>query len=254
MPTKPFLAGRSNPVQRNGAATIMQTTCISQRHQRTHFAQPARAAWRCSTGVALASLLLLAGCANTLTAKVTRFNQWPADATGQRFSFAPAEPERELEMAAYQALVANELERLGLQRATEGQAGPFVVQLQASLSERERKRLEAVYSDQWVYVPPWRDAQGRLLGGHWVPDPMGARYVGDREVTRTVQESRLQVRITAAQPAAGQTRTVFEATALHEGRDGDLVEVVPYLVRAVFQDFPGANAQVRRVTFDLEKR
>ncbi len=157
-------------------------------------------------------------------------------------------------MAAYQALVANELERLGLQRAAEGQAGSFVVQLHATLSERERKRLEAVYSDQWVYVPPWRNAQGQLLGGHWVPDPMGVRYVGDREVTRTVQESRLQVRITAAQPPAGATRTVFEATAVHDGSDGDLVEVVPYLVRAVFQDFPGANAQVRRVTFELENR
>lgn len=240
--------------ERCATIAIMQTAAVST-SPKTGMRQPKRPhAWRIAAGVALASLALLAGCANTLTAKVTRFNQWPTDAAGQTFSFVPGEPERELELSAYQALVTTELERLGLRRAAEGQAGPFVVQLQASLNERERKRLEAVYSDQWVYVPPWRDAQGRLLGGHWVPDPMGARYVGDREVTRTVQESRLQVRITAAQPALGQARTVFEATALHEGRDGDLVEVVPYLVRAVFQDFPGANAQVRRVTFDLEKR
>lgn len=231
----------------------MQTARHLQPHRFTPAAPSPRAAWRCAAGVALASLLLLAGCASTLTAKVTRFNQWPADAAGQRFSFAPAEPERELEMAAYQALVATELERLGLQPAPAGETGPFVVQLQATLSERERKRLEAVYSDQWVYVPPWRDAQGRLLGGHWVPDPMGVRYVGDREVTRTVQESRLQVRITAAQAPTGVARTVFEATAVHDGRDGDLVEVVPYLVRAVFQDFPGANAQVRRISFKLKK-
>ena len=51
----------------------------------------------------------------------------------------------------------------------------------------------------------------------------------------------------------GVARTVFEATAVHDGRDGDLVEVVPYLVRAVFQDFPGANAQVRRISFELKK-
>jgi len=195
------------------------------------------------------SMALLTGCANTLTAKVTRFNQWPADAAGHTYSFTAAEPARELEVGAYQAQVSTELERIGLRAAPTGQTGRFVVQLLASTAERERKRLEPVYRDDWVWTPAYRDARGHLRGGYWMPDVWGPRYVGDRQVTQTMQVSRLQVRIT--EPAA--RRTVFEATALNESTDGDLVEVVPYLVRGMFQDFPGANGQVRRLSFDLPK-
>lgn len=210
---------------------------------RTRFPMPL---WAPTLGLALA---LLAGCASTLDAKVTRFNQWPADAAGHTYSFTTAEPQRELELAAYQAQVAGELQRIGLSPLASGQTGRFVVDVQAKQSERQRQHLEPVYSNDWTYVSPWRDAQGRRYGGHWVPDPMGSRYVGDRLVTHTAQQSSLKLRI--SEPAT--QRTVFEATAVHEGSEVDLVEVVPYLVRGVFQDFPGANGQVRRLTFELPK-
>lgn len=206
--------------------------------------------WRWALPMIGGALVLLSGCANTLSAKVTRFNQWPTDAAGHTYSFTAADPPRELELGAYQAQVGTELQRLGLKPAANGQQGRFVVALQANLSERQRKQLIPVYSDQWAYVPPWRDPQGRLYGGHWIPDPMGVRYVGDREVSRTVQQSSLQLRISEPGVSPG-ARTVFEATAVHEGSEEDLVEVVPYLIRGVFQDFPGANGQVRRLSFDL---
>ncbi len=201
----------------------------------------------------LCAALLLTGCASTLTAKVTRFNQWPADTAGASYRFTAPDPQRDLELQAYQGQVGAELQQLGLRPAGTGETARFVVDVQADLSERQRQRLVPVYNDQWVYVPPWRDAQGRLFGGHWVPDPMGARYVGDRTVTQTVQRSQLKLRISEAGPG-GAMRMVFEATAVHEGGDDDLVAVVPYLVRGTFQDFPGANGQVRRLSFDLPVR
>lgn len=200
--------------------------------------------------LALLALALLSGCANTLGVKVTRFNQWPADTSGASYRFTPADPQRTLELQAYQAQVGAALQTLGLRPAQSGESARFTVDVQAELSEKQRQRLVPVYSDQWAYVPPWRDAQGRLYGGHWVPDPMGARYVGDRSVTQTVQHSRLKLLISEAP----SSRMVFEATAVHEGSEDDLVEVVPYLVSGVFQDFPGANGQVRRLSFDLPSR
>lgn len=201
----------------------------------------------------LCAALLLTGCASTLTAKVTRFNQWPADTAGASYRFTAPDPQLDLELQAYQGQVGAELQQLGLRPAGTGETARFVVDVQADLSERQRQRLVPVYNDQWVYVPPWRDAQGRLFGGHWVPDPLGARYVGDRTVTQTVQRSQLKLRISEAGPG-GAMRMVFEATAVHEGGDDDLVAVVPYLVRGTFQDFPGANGQVRRLSFDLPAR
>ena len=193
---------------------------------------------------------LLSGCANTLGVKVTRFNHWPADTAGSTYHFTPPEPQSSLELQAYQAQVGAALQAQGLKPAATAEAARFMVDVQAELSEKQRKRLVPVYSDQWTYVPPWRDAQGRWFGGHWVPDPLGSRYVGDRTVVQTVQHSRLKLRITES----ARARTVFEATALHEGSEDDLVEVVPYLVSSVFQDFPGANGQVRRLSFEMPSR
>lgn len=210
-----------------------------------------RRAW---LALCLTALAWLSGCAHTLDVKVTRFHQWPADAAGATYAFGAADPQRVLELQAYQAQVGRELQRLGMQPAPAGTAARFVVELQAELSAQQRQRLVPVYTDHWTYVPPWRDAQGRLYGGYWVPDPLGARYVGDREVTQTVQQSRLKVLIRETGADTERPRMVFEATALHEGSEDDLVEVVPYLVSGVFQDFPGANGQVRRLTFELPRR
>ncbi len=49
----------------------------------------------------------------------------------------------------------------------------------------------------------------------------------------------------------GQPRPVFESRAVFEG-NADLPAVTPYLVRAVFDGFPGQNGQVRNVRFDSE--
>ncbi len=203
--------------------------------------------------VVLCATSLLAGCASTFTARVTRFNQWPADTAGASYRFTPADPLRALELQAYQHQVGAELQQIGLRPAEAGENARFTVDVQVEQREKQRQRHIPVYSDPWTYVPPWRDAQGRPHGGQWVPDPLGSRYLGDRSVTQTVQASQLKLHIREVGPD-GAVRTVFEATAAHEGSEVDLVEVVPYLVRGTFQDFPGANGQVRRLSFDLPRR
>ncbi|WP_291014282.1 DUF4136 domain-containing protein [Hydrogenophaga sp.] len=205
------------------------------------------------TGAAVFALLLLAlaGCASTIDAKVTRFNQWPADATGQTFSFTAPAAGRELELRAYQTLAARELQTRGLVPSPEGRAGRFLVDVQASQDERQRTQLVPVYVDDWVYVPAWRDPS-RHYGGYWVQERFGSRYVGDREVTRTVQASELRLRISDQGDSTG--KTVFDASAVQESPSDDLAEVMPFLMQGIFQDFPGANGQVRRMRFELPKR
>ena len=218
----------------------------------TNGCRGAAAACRITGAVVFAVLLLaLAGCASTIAAKITRFNQWPADVTGQTFSFTAPVAGRELELRAYQALAARELQARGLLPAPEGRAGRFVVDVQASQAERQRTQLVPVYVDDWVYVPAWRDPT-RHYGGYWVQERFGSRYVGDREVTRTVQASELRLRI--SDQSGGTGSTVFDATALQESPSDDLAEVMPFLIQGIFQDFPGANGQVRRMRFELPKR
>lgn len=203
-------------------------------------------------GLAAAMLVLVSACASPVTAKVTSFNQWPDDAAGSTFSYhTPVGKPSDLEQATYEAYVQTELEKLGLKRSAAGQTGRFQVDLLTGNRTEERKFREAVYQDYYIYQPPYRDAAGNVFPGYWAPDRFGQRYVGDREVVRTVHISNLRLRLldTKGNPP-GKPRAVFEARAAYEGDNEDLPDLVPYLVQAVFDGFPGQSGRVRLVKFD----
>ena len=70
-----------------------------------------------------------------------------------------------------------------------------------------------------------------------------------------MQISNLQVRVLDSEGSLpNKSRAVFESRAVYEGQGSreNLPVVVPYLVRAVFDNFPGQNGQVRLVKFDRE--
>ena len=202
--------------------------------------------------LALSTIALLTACASPITAKVTSFNQWPADVAGSSFSYIrPADKANDLEQQAYEGYVQVELEKLGLKRAEPGQVGRIQVDVVTGNRTLEKKYREAVYQDHYVFQPPYRDAVGNVFPGFWAPDRFGSRYVGDREVTRTVQVSNLRLRLLDAKGnAPGKPRAVFESRAVYEGDNEDLPDLVPYLVRAVFDGFPGLNGRVRVLSFD----
>ncbi len=202
-------------------------------------------------GGALILIALLSGCASPITARVSSFQQWPADAVGASFGFlAPTDHTRELEQASYASLVAVELAKQGLQAAAIGQPARILVDLSVSSQLENRSYSRPVYQDQYVYRPGFRDAAGRIYPGYWALDPFGARYVGNQQLMQTIQVSNLRLRLLDTQgPASGSPRTIFESNATHEGSPSPLPSVVPYLVRAVFEGFPGANGRVQVVRF-----
>ena len=210
--------------------------------------------YRCAVMAAI--LAFLTACASPITAKVTSFNQWPADTAGASFSFIrPADALNDLEQQAYEHHVQVELEKLGLKRAAPGQVGRLQVDVVTGNGTRNKQFREAIYRDNYMFHPPYRDAAGNVFPGFWAPDRFGSRYVGDRTVTRTVQFSNLQLRLLDSQSSAsgvapGRPHAVFESRAVYEGDNEDLATLMPYLVRAVFDGFPGQNGGVRSIAFD----
>lgn len=211
-----------------------------------------RFANNCRLCLALAATALLTACASPITAKVTSFNQWPGNVAGATFSYIrPTDGINDLEQQAYEGCVQVELERLGLKRAPQGQVGRIEVDIVTGNGTRDRKVREAVYQDNYIFHPPYRNAAGHVFPGYWGPDQFGSRYVGDREVIRTMQVSNLRIRLLDTQGStAGKPRAVFESRAVYEGDNEDLPDLVPYLVRAVFDGFPGQNGRVKLVKFD----
>lgn len=204
---------------------------------------------RLLTGALMALSLLLSGCASIITAQVSSFQQWPADAQGSSFSLlAPTDASRRLEQGSYGAQVAAELEKQGLKQAAPGQPARFLVDVNVSRETENRTSLRPVYQDRYVFHPGRRDAAGRVYPGFWGPDPFGPRYVGDQPIVQTFSLSRLHLRLLDAQADPKAPRPVYEAQAVNEG-SVPLPSVVPWLVRAVFDDFPAANGSVRVVRF-----
>lgn len=204
--------------------------------------------WLC-VGLAWAGL---AGCATPLSTQVSRFNAWGPELAGSSFAFLRAvDPARELEQLSYEAQVDAELQRLGLRRVAAGQAARIQVDMTVSAQVESRPYLRPIYQDMPVWRPAWRDAAGRIYPGYWGPDPFGPRLVGHQQAVAMVQTSSLRLRLLDAGVQAQPPRTVFEATARHEA-DGTvpLPQIMPWLVRAVFADFPGENGQVIQVRFD----
>ncbi|MDP2035172.1 MAG: DUF4136 domain-containing protein [Polaromonas sp.] len=212
---------------------------------------------RLRLALAVLAASLLTACASPIVTQVSNFNQWPSDATGSSFSFilppsSPSQPPPELELATYQAYARQELEKLGLRQAAPGQPARLQVELGWVSQPQERTYRQPVYDDRLVFYPPYRNAAGQVFPGYWAPSRFGPTYLGDRIVPYTVQFNQINLRIldTRGSPA-GQPRAVFESHAVYEGQAA-LPTMAPYLVRAVFDGFPGQNGQVRRVDFDRE--
>jgi hypothetical protein len=212
---------------------------------------------RLRLGLALLASSLLAACASPIVTQVSNFNQWPSDAAGSSYTFiappsGPAQPPPELELATYQGYAQQELDKLGLRKAAAGQPARLLVELGWVTQAQERSYLQPIYDNRMVFYPPYRNAAGQLIPGYWAPSPFGPAYLGDRVVPYTVQFNQINLRVLDHQGSpAGKPRAVFESHAVYEG-SASLPTIAPYLVRAVFDGFPGQNGQVRRVNFDRE--
>jgi hypothetical protein len=210
-------------------------------------------------GVLIATGLLLGGCASTLRSDVTSFQRWPADtvsnnAISATYSFKRLGGQQgSLEHSSYEDLVRAQLNQLGLKEAVASSKGRFEVSLDYGVNTRVEKRSEPIWDDRPFGYSQWRPAYHHpTLGwrpGYWVHEPFGyaPRVVGYQTVSRDVNTRRLRVDISEG------AAKVFEASATSEGGTRQLSTVMPYLIRSVFDGFPGANGQARVVEFDVDK-
>jgi len=199
-------------------------------------------------GLCAAALLLLAGCASTLRSEVTSFQRWPANAAGASYSFArTAAQNNNLEHTSYEDNARAQLALLGLKEAAAGTPARFSISLQYGSVGQTVQTREPLWQDQ----PMWQPIgyQHPTLGwqpGYWRSDPFGPRIVGYQTVERSAQRHRLRVDISEA------GTKVFEATATTLVQRTPLPSTMPYLVRSVFDGFPGGNGQSRIVEWKTQ--
>ncbi|HUH86708.1 MAG TPA: DUF4136 domain-containing protein [Pusillimonas sp.] len=203
------------------------------------------AAWsRLLTGAMM--LTLVAGCASTLSARVTTFQQWPADAQGASYRIVPPAGDT-LEAQAFSDMIRAAIGRTGLYEAQGGATPRFNVHFEygSTVSNEWVQR----YHDPYYYngFNPW--GWGGYYGGYsgWG----GGIFYSPPTVVNVpvqVEKNTLTVSISDNQRQGAQ---VYKSTAVSSS--GSLTEVMPYLARAVFDGFPGNNGQVRDITYERQR-
>lgn len=201
------------------------------------------------TILALVVGLLLAGCATSFKSDVARFHQLPPPA-GETFVVVPktADKQGSLEFAQYAAQISNHLAAYGYRPAPAGATPNLIVKLDYSIDDG-RTEIRSYPSSFYggFYSPfyrPW----------YWgYPGYPGYMGFYDNEIRSTVVYSR-RLEMDIDQVVAGnRPQRVFEGRVESVGRDNRLTEVVPYMIDAMFKDFPGQNGVTQRVEIPTER-
>ncbi len=199
--------------------------------------------------------LWLTGCASTLRSEISSFQRWPADAAGSTFSFKRMGSQtNSLEHASYEDLVRKEMRQLGLKEVVADNANTtpkktsrFEVSLDYGIHSRIEKAQEPIWNDGYsLWHQPYLHPQLGWQPGFWSQQFINPVVVGYRTVNYRINTRKLRLDITEA------GAKVFEASATSEGSNSALSVAMSYLVRSIFDGFPGTNGQVRTVEFDTE--
>lgn len=198
---------------------------------------------------AIAGLLALAGCANTLSARVTTYQQWPVGVQGEYYRIVPTPTQTgSLEFGAFADMLRAAIGQTGLREAAGGAQARFDVHMQygTELKQTWVQRYDDYYlNDGWM-----GPAFGGYYGGWggWG----GGIFYRPAVVTVPVDVYHNTLTVTILDQAQ-QGREVYRATAVHRSDADNLPNVMPYLMQAIFDDFPGNNGQVREVRYELPR-
>jgi len=208
-----------------------------------------------------AALLALSACGTTgFPAKVSRFQAMPAP-QGQSFVIQAADPMNRggLEFSHYATRVRQHLLAQGYTEAPSTQAASLIVSLDYGVDNGQTQVVSSPGYSRFGYdgfggFGAYRPYYSRF-GYHgrrspfyygwsdpfWY-SPFGAGY--DDVRSYTLYTSYLDMDIKRA--ADGQA--VFEGTAKARSRTDDLQVLVPNLVEAMFQGFPGRSGETVKIT------
>ena len=196
--------------------------------------------------VALAGAAVLSGCATpTVAARVTSFQQWPADATGQTYRFATVDPvqSNNLEYQSYRDTVRAGIGATGLVESQGNSPARFTVSFEYGVAQTQvmvRRAYDPYFYGGYggFYGPRWGGGGFGYWGPEWVDVPMVA------------YRNHLSLRI------LDNTRNgaeVYRSSAYINTERDNLVRTMPYLVRAIFDNFPGNNGAERQVAFPVDR-
>ena len=199
--------------------------------------------------VLAAALLATGGCASTLSARVTTYQEWPVGTQGEYYRIVPAPAQvGNLQFGAFSDMLRAAIGPVGLREAPPDAPARFNVQFEYGTSVTQGWVQR--YNDPYWYDGWMGPAFGGYYGG-WRGWGGGVFYTPS-VVNVPVEVYRNTLTVTLAdQMNAG--KEVYRATAVHASEANNIDAVMPYLMQAIFDGFPGNNGQVKEVKYQLPR-
>ena len=197
------------------------------------------------------SLLALSGCASRINSDVTVFHDQIMPA-GETIRVVAADPEdnKSLEFKTYANRISDELRKLGYTPVDEPDV---VADLIAEVDYSVDLGPTEIHTDRSSSYARYHFGFGRYYNpwyyGIYSPmfyDP----FFDEPEVYSTTTYNRsLEMNILKAD---GEQERVFEGRVESNGTEGSLPEVMPYLITAMFSNFPGESGTTKVVTIEKD--
>ena len=191
-----------------------------------------------------------AACSTAYRSDVTRFHKLP-EPMGETVFITSVDPAKagSLELAQYAGLLVPRLQTLGYKVVTDPKA-ELVVEIDYDVTQSERRYYRYggySYYHHYPFFSPYHFGFGhhafRHHGfGHY---GFGYTYYPQDPYIRTVYTNRLVMKI---QRANGEL--LFEGNALMNDYQDRLPRVMPYLVDAMFTNFPGQSGETEVVRLE----
>lgn len=205
-----------------------------------------------------AGLLLaaLSACTSSIKSDVARFHMLPPP-QGETYKIIAMDDGKQnsLEFSTYAQLVANELNKVGYKPTAEGVTPDLEVRMDYGVSTGSEK-IDS--SPSFTVSPYFYYGRGyhSYGGGYGWYSPFWGGYYGGyygqpQVYSYTVYTRHLVMNI--AKPGT-PPRILFEGRVESVGQDNRLPEIMPYLVQALFTDFPGQSGVTKRVVIKLPSK
>lgn len=204
-------------------------------------------AWRF---LAISLVMFLTACAgsNTFTVQQEVFQQLGGTSSGGSYAIKNPDPQS-LERSAYANLLQQNMHRTGLYQAASAKNADYLVDF--NYTTERRQQLVRDYDYDPFYFYPYMGfgywPNSRFHGGMMFYPRM---HYGYGSSVRQVNYNYYILQVLISRRSDGQN--VYQSTVAASSQ-APMVDVMPYLMAAVFDGYPGQSAQVREVVFDLDE-
>lgn len=186
--------------------------------------------------------ILLSACASSLRNDVVSFHEGklPRGAT-IRIEPMDIAKQRSLEFSHYKSLIGERLNQLGYQVVDNDEVSELVARIDYSISEGQTQIRSSSPNYVRYHFNYGRYYHPFYYGFYdtWPPE----------QYSYTVYNRQLTMNISPEGPEAD---LLFEGRVQSIGKEKEIATVMPYMITAMFNNFPGENAVTKVVTIDKQ--